>query len=51
MNLGSGGKQPVMHPTHLSDGSLQSMVYQQNDREWEYPHHPIKEEYIGISKG
>jgi hypothetical protein len=22
MNLGSGGKQPVMHPTHLSDGSL-----------------------------
>jgi hypothetical protein len=51
MNLGPVGKQPVMHPTRLSDGTLQSMVYQQNDHEWEYPHHPIKEETIGKPKG
>jgi len=50
MNLGPGGKQPVMHPTRLSDGTLQNMIYQRNDCKWKYPHHPIKDENIGKPK-
>ena len=34
MNLGLGGKQPAIHPTVLPDGTVQSMVYQQGDRQW-----------------
>ena len=51
MNLRPEGTQPVMHSTHLSDGTLQNMIYQWIDREWEYPHHPIKDENIGKPKG
>jgi len=51
MNLRPEGKQPVMHSTRLSDGTLQNMIYQWIDREWEYPHHPIKDKNIGKPKG
>jgi len=51
MNLTAAGKQPAIHPTRLTDGTLQYMVYHPNDREWDYPHHPVKEEYIEKPKG
>jgi len=51
MNLRPGGKQPVIHPTCLSDGTLQNMIHQWIDREWEYPHHPIKDKNIGKPEG
>jgi len=51
MNLGSGGKQPVMHPTLLPDGTIQSMVYQRSDRKWDHPHDFVGEELVGKPKG
>jgi len=51
MKLRPGGKQPVIHPTRLSDATLQNMIHQWIDRKREYPHHPIQDENIGKPKG
>ena len=51
MNLGPGGKQPIMHSTTLHNGTKQSMVYQAGDYEWDDPTQPISAELIGKAKG
>jgi hypothetical protein len=50
MNLKPGGKQPIMHNTVLECGRVQSMVFQQEDTEWDSSI-PIPSDMIGKAKG
>ena len=50
MNLGPGGKQPIMHSTTLHGSSEQSMVYDADEYEWNGPTQHISAELIGKAK-
>ena len=54
MNLGPGGKQPIMRNTVWGEGVQQHMVYEEGDREWGEDGATgslIKPELIGKPKG